>query len=130
MSAPGDDPWEAWRHLAEREWQHVLMVPGAEELARDQSLEQDEGSYAWVEEAILRTPGGVHLFVRVAREEEGPERVTLQAAADAAGLVATVKARLGMPPGRIEVFGRAGIEIGLEPDDEIEGDELDGPIPE
>ena len=44
---------------------------------------------------------------------------------DGDGLVAAIKGQLGMPPVRLEVLGRAGIEIGLEPDNEIEGDELE-----
>jgi hypothetical protein len=125
------NPWEAWRGLAEREWAHTFTVLGAEELSSVQSLEEDErGAYAWVEESIFCSAAGAYLFTRALRREDAPDQRVTVFGANAEDLVSAVKEKLGMPPGRLEVFGKAGIEIGLEPDDEIEGDELNGPGPD
>lgn len=124
------DPWLAWGELAGREWAHTVSIAGQEPLSDVNSLEEEApGRYAWVEEEVFRTPGGIYLFLRRARREDRPDELILIAGRDPDELVSEIKAQLGMPPGRIETLGRAGIEIGIAPDDEIEGDELEGPIP-
>ena len=40
------------------------------------------------------------------------------------GLLRAIRDRLGMRPGRVEMLRRGGIEIGLEPDTDVEGEEL------
>ncbi len=124
-------PRDAWSALASAEWKHSFDVRAAEELSEAQSLEQaDDGSYTWVSEAVYRTHTGLYLFTRAERREGVPDTRVVLAAATPDELVTAVKGQLGMPPVRLEVLGRAGIEIGLLPDDEIEGDELEGPIPD
>ncbi len=126
-----ENPWEAWRGLAERDWAHAFSVVGSVELSTVQSLEEDDrGAYAWFEESVFRSEAGTYLFTRAVRCEGALDQRVVVLGASADALVAAVKAQLGMPPGRLEVFGKAGIEIGLEPDDEIEGDELNGPGPD
>jgi hypothetical protein len=127
---PGS-PWDAWRGLAEREWAHTFSVGAAEELSLVQSLEEDDrGAYAWVEESVHRTHTGVYLFSRASRREGESDQRVVVLGATPEELVVAIRGQLGMPPGRLEVLGKAGIEIGLEPDDEIEGDELNGPGPD
>ncbi len=129
MAVPPTPPWLAWGDLAGREWAHALDVPGGEELSQVESLEEPEdGVYVWVRESVHRLHDGAWLFVRAERRREGPDAVQAIPAADPEALVAAIKRALGMPPVRVETLGRAGIEIGLEPDDEIEGDELEGPL--
>lgn len=125
------DPWRAWGELAERAWAHDLRAPGAEERSSVESLEEHEpGRYVWTRESVHAFAGGTLLFARAERRDTGPDVLTTIAAPDPDALVRAIRAEIGMTPGRVEVLGRAGIEIGLLPDDEIEGDELEGPIPE
>lgn len=124
------DPWNAWSELANKEWAHTFELAGAEELSETQNLEEDDGVYTWALESVHRTPAGVYAFTRATRREGQPDQRVVVLGATAPALVAAIKAQLGMPPGRLEVLGRAGIEIGLEPDNDIEGDELEGPIPD
>ena len=125
------DPWSAWSGLANAAWKHELTLPGMDELTEVQSLEQaPDASYCWVVESVHRTHTGIYVFSRAERREGQPDRRVLVAGASPDELVTAIRGQLGMPPGRLEVLGRAGIEIGLEPDDEIEGDELEGPIPD
>ncbi len=125
------DPWRAWGELAERAWAHELRAPGAEERSSVESLEEPgPGRYVWVKESVHAFASGALLFVRAERHASGPDVLTPIAAPDPDALVRAIRAGIGMTPGRVEVLGRAGIEIGLLPDDEIEGDELEGPIPE
>jgi len=128
VSGPSDE----WEGVAQRDWKHCLVVPGADALSEVNLLDQaDDGTYTWARESVYRTPTGVYLFVRAARTDADPlDTVTVVSGADEAELVTAIRAQLGMPPGRVEVLGRAGIEIGLAPDDEIEGDELEGPGPD
>jgi hypothetical protein len=124
-------PWDAWSALASADWKHTFAAGSAEELCEVGSLEQaDDGSYTWVSEAVYRTHTGLYLFTRAERREGAPDTRVVLVAATPDELVTTVKGQLGMPPVRLEVLGRAGIEIGLLPDDELEGDELEGPIPD
>ena len=124
-------PWDAWSELAGSDWKHELSLPGAEELSDVHSLEQAaDGSYCWVAETVLRTQTGIYLFTRAERREGQPDARVVVVGATPNELVIAIRGQLGMPPGRLEVLGRAGIEIGLEPDDQIEGDELEGPIPD
>ena len=119
------DPWEAWGALAGQPWQHELSVPGAELLAEDNSLNEEGvsgseglGTYVWAREAVYRQPDGTHLFARAERRPDAPDQLFfVNGGQDAEVFAKAVRAQLGMTPGRVEVLGRAGIEIGLEPDD-------------
>lgn len=118
-------PWEAWAQLANRDWQHELAAPGAEVLAEDNSLDEEnvsgvegEGTYVWVRETLYRQPDGTHLFVRAERREGTPDKLHLvNGGTDGEAFAKVIRKQLGMTPGRVEVLGRGGIEIGLEPDD-------------
>jgi hypothetical protein len=124
-------PWEAWSPLAGDDWGHAFEVRGAERLGDDEPvLAEEDGVYVWALESVWRTHTGLYLFTRVERRGGADERRLVILGATPDELVTAVRGQLGMTPGRIEVLGRAGIEIGLEPDDEIEGDELEGPIPD
>lgn len=116
------DPWEAWGQLAGEPWQHELDA--GEALSSENLLDEEEGSYVWVQESLHRSAEGLLLFVRAERRAGQPDRLIAIPGATPEALLAAVQARLGMRPGRVEVLGRGGIEIGLEPDDEVEGDEL------
>lgn len=122
----GSPPWQAWADVARRPWAHTLTVPGAALLFRAFSLEEPQpGDYLGVREAVYRAQDGGYLFVRAARGLDGPERLTVIPGRDGPALVAAIKQALGMPPGRLETLGRAGIEAGLEGlEDEDEGFEL------
>ncbi|MBL4847055.1 MAG: hypothetical protein JKY65_16165 [Planctomycetes bacterium] len=119
------DPWEAWGQLAGLPWQHELSVPGAELLAEDNSLDEEnvsgtegQGTYVWAREAVYRQPNGCHLFARAERRPDTPDQLQfVHGGPDSLAFAKAVRAQLGMTPGRVEVLGRAGIEIGLEPDD-------------
>ena len=119
-------PWRAWADLARRPWAHALTVPGADRLFEAFSLEEPRpGEYLGVREGVYRLADGGYLFVRAARASGGPEAITVIPGGDAAALVRAIAAALGMPPGRIETLGRAGIEAGLVGlEDEDEGFEL------
>lgn len=118
-------PWEAWGQLANRDWQHSLAAPGAEVLAEDNSLDEEnvsgvegEGTYVWVRETLYRQPDGTHLFVRAERRESTPDAIhVVSGGTDGEVFAKAIRKQLGMTPGRVEVLGRGGIEIGLEPDD-------------
>lgn len=118
-------PWEAWGQLANQDWQHELAAPGAELLAEDNSLDEENvtgpegaGTYVWVREALYRQPDGTHLFVRAERRPETLDRLQIvSGGTDPLVFAKAVRTQLGMTPGRVEVLGRGGIEIGLEPDD-------------
>ena len=118
-------PWDRWSRLAEAPWQHELLVPGAELLDESLSLDEEavsgpsgEGSYVWVREAVYRQPGGAYLLVRAERRPERADTLQIvNGGQDGPAFARAVRAQLGMTPGRVEVLGRAGIEIGLEPDD-------------
>ncbi|HBP17566.1 MAG TPA: hypothetical protein DEA08_07225 [Planctomycetes bacterium] len=116
------DPWEAWGQLAGEPWQHELDA--GEQLSAENLLDEEEGGYVWVQESLHQSPEGLLLFVRAERRAEQPDRVIAIPGTSAEGLLKAIHAKLGMRPGRVEVLGRGGIEIGLEPDDEVEGDEL------
>lgn len=124
MSA--DDPWQAWAELASAPWAHRLDVPGATLLAETTGLVQEGEVWTWSEERVWRLEPGVLLLVRAARRGGGaPEEVTVLAAASHDDLARRALEVLGRSPGLIELLGRAGIELGLRPDDVIEGDEID-----
>lgn len=118
-------PWETWSRLADEPWQHELLVPGAELLDESLSLDEEgvsgatgEGGYVWVREAVYRQPDGAWLFVRAERRPARADTLQLvNGGQDGLALARAIRAQLGMTPGRVEVLGRAGIEIGLEPDD-------------
>jgi len=119
-------PWEAWSPLAGDAWGHTFDVLGAERLGDEEpTLAEEDGHYVWALESVWRTHTGLYLFSRVERRGGGEEHRVVLLGADPEQLVTAVRGQLGMTPGRIEVLGRAGIEIGVEPDDEIEGDELE-----
>ncbi|MGE0706969.1 MAG: hypothetical protein AB7N76_02740 [Planctomycetota bacterium] len=117
------DPWEAWGELAGAAWQHELAIPGASLLERSHRLEEEvDGRYVWVEESLHRSQTGVYLFVRAERRPERADSVTVIPGADADELVTAIRGLLGIDPGRVEVLGRGGIEIGLLPGDAEEED--------
>ena len=93
-------------------------------------MEEDEQGYVWALESVYRTQTGIYVFTRATRREGEPDQRVVVLGNSPDELVIAIKGQLGMPPGRLEVLGRAGIEIGLEPDNDIEGDELEGPIPD
>lgn len=111
----------SWGELAEAEWKSEVVCPGAELLTDDPTLEEDAaGRMIWSSERIYRSPTGTWTWVRLRRATgEAGERVEVVAAATDEDLVAQLKATVGLTPGRIETLGRGGIEIGLEPDDEL-----------
>lgn len=125
--ANATDPWEAWAELASAPWAHRLDVPGATLLAETQGLDQQGDVWTWSEERIWRVEGGVLLLVRAARRGGGAplEELLVLAATSPDELARRAFAALGRSPGLIELLGRAGIELGLAPDDVIEGDEID-----
>ena len=124
------DPWHAWSELAGGEWGHAIELPGSSDRAEIQYLEEPEpGVYRWVEERLHRTFTGLWIFVLRSRTLEGPEQVRVLCGSNPDEIVVAVRGQVGMPPVRLELFGKAGMEIGLEPDNDIEGDEL-GPLPE
>ncbi len=125
MAGQGGDPWRAWSDLAGAGWKHLLSMPGATLLAEVQGLEQDGEAWAWTEERVWRAPSA-WLFVRQTRRSDLVEDgLVLLAAATPEGLAREVGERLGRSPGLVELLGRAGIETGIAPDDQIEGDEID-----
>lgn len=109
-----------WPRLAGRAAQVRLELPGAVLRTEVRSLVEEEGRSAWREERVWRGEDGAWLFARLSRIEGQPERLLLVPAAGPEALVAALRARVGMTPGLVEVLGRAGIEIGLEPDDQPE----------
>ncbi|RMG15509.1 MAG: hypothetical protein D6731_08270 [Planctomycetota bacterium] len=118
-------PWRAWAELAGREWAHRFEVLGAERLGPEEPvLEEDEFGYLWAVEEVWRTGEGLYLYARAERRPGRPERRRVLLGRDPAELVRSLRACLGLTPGRVEVLGRAGIEVGLEPDDEVEGDDF------
>lgn len=118
--------WHAWRDVAAAPWSHRLALPGGRLRAQLQGLEQDAGeAWVWVEEEVWEGPAGALLYARRARRAQGPEEVTLVPAGDAEALVRALEATVGRTPGLVELLGRAGIEVGLAPDDQVEGDEID-----
>lgn len=122
------DPWEAWGELAGEAWQHTLEVANATLLDTCNFLDEEAaGSYVWLEESLYKTETGVYLFARRERRAGQPDTLRTLVGATADELVKAIREQLGMTPGRVEVLGRGGIEIGLEPDNDIEGDELEGP---
>ncbi len=126
MTSGAPEPWKAWAELASAPWAHRLDVPGATLLAETQGLDQQGEAWTWSEERIWRADGGVLLLVRAARRGGGaPEELLVLAAASPDELARRAFAALGRSPGMIELLGRAGIELGLLPDDEVEGDEID-----
>lgn len=118
MSDPGDDARGSWPRLAATGSRVRPVAPGAELRTTDRSLaEGPDGRAAWIEERVWRADDGAWLFARaVRREGEEREEWLLVPAATPEGLVAALRARVGMTPGLVEVLGRAGIEVGLEPD--------------
>lgn len=111
-----------WGRLAAQPPRCQLALPGAEVLCESSHLEEGQGEgMRWTLERVYRTAGGVYVLARLERTTgDDEERVELVAGADPEALVAEVRARWGATPGLVEVLGRAGIEIGLEPGDEIE----------
>ena len=121
LGVEGSPPWLAWGNLAAEDWAHQLNVPGAELLAEANGLDELEpGRYVWFREAVYRTHTNLWLFVRQARCAGVPDEVKLVLGEDPDALVIGIRGQLGMTPGRVEVLGEGGIEIGLEPGDEIE----------
>lgn len=128
------DPWRAWSELASAPWRHRLELPGARLLSELSGLDQRGEVWTWTEDRVWRVEGGPWVLVRAARSSDDPaERLLVLSAASADELVRRVEASLGRTPGMIELLGRAGIELGLAPDDVIEGDDIDdwpaGPPP-
>lgn len=121
------EPWKAWAELASAPWTHRLDVPGAHLLAETSGLAQDGDAWTWSEERVWRVDGApaVLLLVRASRRAVASEEVMVLAAASPDELARRAFATLGRSPGLIELLGRAGIELGLAPDDVIEGDEID-----
>jgi hypothetical protein len=110
------DPWDAWGSLAGEPWQHEVQIPGAECLDASNLLDEEaDGVYVWIEESLYKTEAGF-LFVRRERRAERPDTTIVIPGSTAESIVATIRAQIGMTPGRVEVLGRGGIEIGLEPD--------------
>jgi hypothetical protein len=112
-----------WGALAGGSWGFALTVPGATLLNPDTSStlsEDEQGEMVWTEERVYRTPEGLLLFVQLNRRGGSPgesprEEAIVLSAGSPDELVAVVRRDLGPSPGRVEVLGRAGIEIGLEP---------------
>jgi hypothetical protein len=120
------EPWKAWGELAGQAWRHRLDLPGATLLAETQGLEQQGDAWAWVEERVWRLEGGALLLARAARRtDDAQDALTLIGAKTPAELVRRADAAFGRTPGLVELLGRAGIEVGLAPDDLVEGDEID-----
>lgn len=113
-----DDARGSWPRLAAGGSRVRASAPGAELKTADRSLAQGpDGRSTWIEDRVWRAPDGAWLFARAVRREGGePEEWLLVPAATPEGLVAALRERLGMTPGLVEVLGRAGIEVGLEPD--------------
>ncbi|MCO5170233.1 MAG: hypothetical protein M9894_28185 [Planctomycetes bacterium] len=121
------EPWRAWADLAGGPWRHRLTVPGATLLAETSGLVEDAGGWLWAEERVWRVAaGGPWLLARTSRRTgQAEDEVLLLAGASPADLARTALEALGRSPGLIELLGRAGVELGLAPDDAIEGDEID-----
>jgi hypothetical protein len=120
------DPWKAWSELASAPWRHRLELPGARLLSEVSGLEQRGDVWVWTEDRIWRIERGAWLLVRASRRTDDPqEQVVVLAARSPADLVRRVDAAFGRSPGTIELLGRAGIELGLAPDDVVEGSEID-----
>lgn len=121
------DPWKAWAELAAAPWGHRLEVPGGQLLAETSGLAQAGEVWAWTEERVWRLEGqGQLLLVRTTRRAgEAQEALVVLSAATGEELARRAFAALGRTPGLIELLGRAGVELGLLPDDVIEGDEID-----
>jgi hypothetical protein len=124
---PDSTPWHAWADLASAPWRHRLELPGADLLAEVQGLAQEGEAWSWSVERVWRAPDGTHLLVRASRSSLAPadEALLVLAAADGPALAARAFEALGRSPGLIELLGRAGVELGVRPDDVIEGDEID-----
>lgn len=120
-----EEPWKAWAELASAPWAHRLDVPGARLLAETSGLDQDGEVWAWSEERVWRLEPRLLLLVRATRRAGGPEELVVLAAASGDELARRTFETFGRSPGLIELLGRAGIELGLRPDDVIEGDEID-----
>lgn len=128
------EPWRAWSHLAGAEFKYRLDLPGATLRSELTGLEQDGEAWVWSLEQLHQSSDGTWLLVRQLRRSDDPqEALLLLAARSDQELVKEVDRRLGRNPGLVELLGRAGIEVGLAPDDQIEGDEIDdwpeGPPP-
>lgn len=125
MSGPADDPWKAWAALSSAPWRHRLDLPGGTLLAEVSGLEQTGDAWVWTEERIWRA-GDVLVLVRASRRtDDAQEALAVLAAPSPAALARRAFEALGRTPGMIELLGRAGIELGVAPDDVIEGDEID-----
>jgi hypothetical protein len=125
VSDPAEDPWKAWAGLSSAPWKHRLDLPGGTLLAEVSGLEQLGDVWVWTEERIW-SAGGACVLVRASRRSDDPqEALVVLAAASPAALARRAFAELGRTPGMIELLGRAGIELGVAPDDVIEGDEID-----
>jgi hypothetical protein len=117
-----EDARGAWGGLAAKPPRAQLDLPGAEVLSESSHLDETEaGLMTWSAERVYRTRAGLYLLARLVRTTASDdEQVQVVAGATPESLVAEVRAGLGMTPGLVEVLGRAGIEIGLEPGDEEE----------
>lgn len=125
MGGPADDPWKAWAALSSAPWKHRLELPGAQLLAEASGLELRDDVWVWTEERIWRS-GGACVLVRVSRRsDEAQEALVVLAERSPAALARRAFEALGRTPGMIELLGRAGLELGVAPDDVVEGDEID-----
>jgi hypothetical protein len=125
MSGPADDPWTAWARLSSAPWRHRLDLPGGSLLAEVTGLEQEGDVWVWTEERIW-SAGDACVLVRASRRSDDPqEALVVLAAPSPAALARRAFEALGRTPGMIELLGRAGVELGVAPDDVIEGDEID-----
>lgn len=117
-----DDARGPWGGLAAKPPRCELDLAGAELLSESTHLDEVEpGRMTWSIERIYRSAPGLLLATRHTRSTgDDAERLELLAAPTPDDLVAEIRTRWQMTPGLVEVLGRAGIEIGLEPGDEIE----------
>ncbi|MBX3469525.1 MAG: hypothetical protein KF878_21850 [Planctomycetes bacterium] len=121
------EPWRAWADLAGGPWRHRLELPGATLLAETSGLVEDAAGWMWSEERVWRLgPGGPWLLARTSRRSgDAQDGLLVLAAATPDALARRALEALGRSPGLIELLGRAGVELGLAPDDVVEGDEID-----
>lgn len=111
----------SWPRLVARAPRVRLSLPAAAQRTEARTLSEDEAGATWCEERVWQAEDGAWLFARVLRREGADQdELLLVPAATPEGLVAALRARVGLTPGLVEVLGRAGIEIGLEPDDQPE----------
>lgn len=121
MGGQESDARGSWARLVSRAPRVRLSLPAAALRTEARALTEEPGGAVWCEERVWQAEDGAWLFARgIRREGSEQEELLLVPAATPEGLVAALRARVGMTPGLVEVLGRAGIEIGLEPDDQPE----------